>query len=150
MKKLYDNNVLVGTSRQGPALTDAPDCTTDLQWEHLITSNKKFKDFNFSLKLVTVTDLIQYCDNLRKNSLNYIILSKKKQSRPGLYLRSGFYSRNCGNCRRKHVQKCYHCSLAAPLLALPRLRGRLTTVANPATGPSLPVLQPIFCKKETK
>ena len=24
MKKLYDNNVLVGTSRQGPALTDAP------------------------------------------------------------------------------------------------------------------------------
>ena len=33
-----------------------PDCTTDLQWEHLIQSNKKFKDFNFSLKLVMVLE----------------------------------------------------------------------------------------------
>ena len=33
-----------------------PDCTTDLQREHVIQSNKKFKDFNFSLKLVTVAD----------------------------------------------------------------------------------------------
>jgi len=33
-----------------------PDCTTDLQREHLIQSNKKLKDFNFSLKLVTVAD----------------------------------------------------------------------------------------------
>jgi len=29
MKKQYDNNVLVGTSRQGPALTDVPQTAGD-------------------------------------------------------------------------------------------------------------------------
>ena len=32
--------------KAGTALTDAPHCTTDLQREHLIQSNKKLKDFN--------------------------------------------------------------------------------------------------------
>jgi len=36
-KKQYDNNVLVGTSRQGPALTDAPRLHNRLT-EHLSSS----------------------------------------------------------------------------------------------------------------
>ena len=54
-KKQYDNNVLIGISRKGTCSNRCPPKLhlTDLQ--HLIQSNKKFKDFNFSLKLVTVT-----------------------------------------------------------------------------------------------
>ena len=42
-------------TKAGNLLWQMPtDCTTEVQWEH--QSNKQFKYFNFSLKLVTVAD----------------------------------------------------------------------------------------------
>ena len=55
MKTQYDEKCVAWDTKAGDLLWQMPpDCTTDLQWEH--QSNNKFKDFNFSLKPVTVAD----------------------------------------------------------------------------------------------